>query len=111
MREAGTSLSYVQGLIIQHIKEREKSMNSKALAYRPLRLEPSTAKAQASRENEKVIRAVKACEKSVKKLILMSDFLKVVDVKIIESLIIDNRFDRMTTTEILEELVAASVNH
>lgn len=111
MSKTGTSLSYIQGLIMQHIKEREKSMNSKALAYRPLHLEPSDAKHQASKENEKVVRAIKAGEESVKKLILISDFLKVVDAKIIETLIADNRFDRMTTVEILDELIAASAKH
>jgi len=110
MRRTGTSLSDIQGIIMQHIKEREKSMNSTALAYRPLKLESSSTKLQASKENKQVVNAIKACEESVKKLTLISDFSKVVDIKIIEKLITENRFDKMTTTQILDELIAASSN-
>jgi len=94
---------------MQHIKKQEVSMNHKALAYRPLHIGLSSEeRLKVSNKNQEVVKAIKECEESVKKLQLISDFLKVVDTKIINKLMRGNRFDLMSRTEILKELIAAS---
>lgn len=109
MRTAGPSLSNTRSLIMQHIKKQEVCMNHKALAYRPLHIGLSSEeRLKVSNKNQEVVKAIKECEESVKKLQLISDFLKVVDTRIIDKLMRGNRFDRMSRTEILEELIAAT---
>lgn len=108
-RMAGPSLSNTRSLIMQHIKKREVSMNHKALAYCPPQIGLSyKERLKVSNKNQEVVKAIKECEESVKKLQLISDFLKVADTRIINKLMRDNRFDLMSRTEILKELIAAS---
>lgn len=101
-------LSNIRTMILQSIKEREITMSSTALEYRPTTNLPSKERSQASKENERLLSSIKATAMSVDKLKLISDFSKVVDISVIERLVADDRFDSLTRAEILDQLITAS---
>lgn len=94
-------LSNIQTMILQGIKKREISMSSIALEYRP-------TETVSSEKNQKLLSSIKATAMSVDKLKLISDFSKVVDITVIQELITDDKFDKLSRAEILDELIAAS---
>jgi len=100
------TLSNIHRMILQCMKEREISMSSIALEYQPEIV--SSGQNRSSKENKKRLSEIKATSASVEKLKLISDFLNVVETDVIQKLIANDRFDKLTRAEILEELITAS---
>jgi len=88
------------------MKEREISMSRIAREYQPEVI--SSGQSRRSKENNKRLSEIKAASASVEKLKLISDFSNVVETGVIQKLIANERFDKLTRADILEELITAS---